>query len=180
MHRSFNFNWKRIEAAIETPPFTPDPKAVYARDVLDIEQFSTVKGVVLTQEDNLFYEKFSSGCVSTSFQNELIETECFDELNKFEPSDLAFLNINQLDLANENNLHTFKNSNNHKKSSNKLKPKKDSEKSSFFKYLFGKKNNKDNGETTDENNFVGVNNISANNSTSNQNGTKTKRCCFVI
>jgi hypothetical protein len=182
MHRSFNFNWKRIEAAIEIPPFTPDPKAVYAKDVLDIEQFSTVKGVVLTQEDNSFYEKFSTGCVSTSFQNELIETECFDELNKFEPNDLTYLDMNHVDL--ENGSSKIKNSNNPKKSNNKLKTKKDSEKKSFFKYFFGKKNNKDSGETTrgtnDENNFVDMHNINTNNSTNNENETKTKRCCFVI
>lgn len=85
-HPCFNFNWKRIEAAIEQPPFTPDPKAVYAKDVLDIEQFSTVKGVTINEEDQLFYSKFNTGCVSISFQNELIETECFDELNVYGPN----------------------------------------------------------------------------------------------
>lgn len=30
-----------------TPPFCPDPRAVYAKDVLDIEQFSTVKVLYL-------------------------------------------------------------------------------------------------------------------------------------
>jgi G protein-coupled receptor kinase len=39
--------------------------------VLDIEQFSTVKGVNLTEEDQEFYSKFSTGCVSISFQNEV-------------------------------------------------------------------------------------------------------------
>ena len=177
MHRSFNFNWKRIEAAIETPPFTPDPKAVYAKDVLDIEQFSTVKGVVLTQEDNTFYEKFSTGCVSTSFQNELIETECFDELNKYEPNDLVYLDMNQVDLINENSSARTKNSSNFR---NKLKN--NSEKTSFFKLLFGKKNNGENTRTgtTDENHFVDLNNINTNNSISNENKSRTKRCCFVI
>ena len=70
-HPCFTFNWKRIEAAIEQPPFTPDPKAVYAKDVLDIEQFSTVKGVSLNEEDRIFYNKFNTGCVSISFQNEV-------------------------------------------------------------------------------------------------------------
>lgn len=54
--------------------------------MLDIEQFSTVKGVTIGQEDELFYAKFNTGCVSTSFQNELIETECFDELNVYGPN----------------------------------------------------------------------------------------------
>ena len=47
------------------------PKAVYAKDVLDIEQFSTVKGVNLNEEDQEFYKKFSTGCVSIPFQNEV-------------------------------------------------------------------------------------------------------------
>ena len=40
-------NWRRMKAGKERPPFIPDPHAVYAKDVLDIEQFSTVKGVSL-------------------------------------------------------------------------------------------------------------------------------------
>ena len=36
-----------MKAGKERPPFIPDPHAVYAKDVLDIEQFSTVKGVSL-------------------------------------------------------------------------------------------------------------------------------------
>lgn len=36
--------WKRLQEGMLDPPFVPDPHAVYAKDVLDIEQFSTVKG----------------------------------------------------------------------------------------------------------------------------------------
>ncbi|CAB4066314.1 GRK4_5_6 [Lepeophtheirus salmonis] len=32
-------NWRRMEATKDQPPFIPDPHAVYAKDVLDIEQF---------------------------------------------------------------------------------------------------------------------------------------------
>ncbi|CDS42043.1 G protein coupled receptor kinase 6 [Echinococcus multilocularis] len=76
-------NWKRLEAGLIEPPFTPDPHAVYAKDVLDIEQFSTVKGVKLEAEDINFYRKFCSGAVSIPWQQEMIETECFDDLNIF-------------------------------------------------------------------------------------------------
>ncbi|KAF7639612.1 G protein-coupled receptor kinase [Meloidogyne graminicola] len=65
------------------PPFCPDPHSVYAKDVLDIEQFSTVKGVRLDDGDHTFYEKFNTGSVSIPWQNEMIETECFRELNNF-------------------------------------------------------------------------------------------------
>lgn len=59
------------------------PHAVYAKDVLDIEQFSTVKGVNLDASDENFYTKFNTGSVSISWQNEMVETECFRELNVF-------------------------------------------------------------------------------------------------
>lgn len=58
------------------PPFLYSlyqPRAVYCKDVLDIEQFSTVKGVNLDQTDNDFYFKFSTGCVSIPWQHEVGE-----------------------------------------------------------------------------------------------------------
>nr|XP_006134115.1 G protein-coupled receptor kinase 5-like [Pelodiscus sinensis] len=64
----------------------PQPRAVYCKDVLDIEQFSTVKGINLDQTDNDFYAKFATGSVSIPWQNEMIETECFKDLNLFGPN----------------------------------------------------------------------------------------------
>lgn len=51
--------------------------------MLDIEQFSTVKGVNLDASDENFYTKFNTGSVSISWQHEMVETECFRELNVF-------------------------------------------------------------------------------------------------
>uniref|UniRef100_A0A665TFF8 G protein-coupled receptor kinase n=1 Tax=Echeneis naucrates TaxID=173247 RepID=A0A665TFF8_ECHNA len=79
--RSINF--KRLEAGMMQVPFIPDPQAIYCKDVLDIEQFSTVKGVELEPKDDSFYSKVSTGSVSIPWQNEMIETECFAELNVF-------------------------------------------------------------------------------------------------
>ncbi|XP_071947210.1 G protein-coupled receptor kinase 5-like [Antedon mediterranea] len=76
-----NFKW--LEAGMVEPPFKPDPRAVYAKDVLDIEQFSTVKGVNLDHSDEKFYEKFNTGSVAIPWQNEMVETEVFKELNIF-------------------------------------------------------------------------------------------------
>ncbi|XP_072487279.1 G protein-coupled receptor kinase 6 isoform X5 [Notamacropus eugenii] len=76
-------NFKRLEAGMLEPPFKPDPQAIYCKDVLDIEQFSTVKGVELESTDNDFYQKFATGSVPIPWQNEMIETECFKELNVF-------------------------------------------------------------------------------------------------
>ncbi|XP_067656914.1 G protein-coupled receptor kinase 5-like [Haliotis asinina] len=78
-----NINFRRLEAGMCEPPFVPDPRAVYCKDVLDIEQFSTVKGVNLDASDDTFYSKFNTGSVSIPWQNEMIETECFKELNQF-------------------------------------------------------------------------------------------------
>jgi len=78
-------NWRRLEAGMCAPPFVPDPHAVYAKDVLDIEQFSTVKGVSLDAEDDRFYSRFNTGSVSIPWQTEMIETQCFAELNTYGP-----------------------------------------------------------------------------------------------
>uniref|UniRef100_A0A1B0BSJ5 G protein-coupled receptor kinase n=1 Tax=Glossina palpalis gambiensis TaxID=67801 RepID=A0A1B0BSJ5_9MUSC len=88
LHPFFNcINWKRLEAGMVEPPFMPDPHAVYAKDVLDIEQFSTVKGVNIDESDSNFYTKFNTGSVSISWQNEMMETDCFRELNTFAVDD---------------------------------------------------------------------------------------------
>jgi len=47
------------------------PRAVYCKDVLDIEQFSTVKGVNLDASDDTFYSKFNTGSASIPWQNEV-------------------------------------------------------------------------------------------------------------
>ncbi|XP_017773127.1 PREDICTED: G protein-coupled receptor kinase 2 [Nicrophorus vespilloides] len=79
-------HWRRLEAGLIDPPFSPDPHAVYAKDVLDIEQFSTVKGVNIDESDSSFYSKFNTGCVSIPWQTEMIETDCFRQLNVFNPN----------------------------------------------------------------------------------------------
>uniref|UniRef100_A0A8D0G9G4 G protein-coupled receptor kinase n=1 Tax=Sphenodon punctatus TaxID=8508 RepID=A0A8D0G9G4_SPHPU len=83
-------NFKRLEAGMLDPPFVPDPRAVYCKDVLDIEQFSTVKGVNLDQTDDDFYSKFSTGSVSIPWQN-----ECFKELNVFGPNGTVSPDLNK-------------------------------------------------------------------------------------
>ncbi|XP_050304755.1 G protein-coupled receptor kinase 2 [Anthonomus grandis grandis] len=81
-----SINWRRLEAGMVDPPFIPDPHAVYAKDVLDIEQFSTVKGVNIDENDATFYSKFNTGCVSIPWQCEIIETDCYHQLNQFGPN----------------------------------------------------------------------------------------------
>ncbi|XP_061783360.1 G protein-coupled receptor kinase 5 [Nerophis lumbriciformis] len=78
-------NFRMLEAGLVTPPFIPDPRLVYCSDVQDIDDFPTVRGVRLDNKDSDFYAKFSTGSVPTAWQNEMIETECFTELNVFGP-----------------------------------------------------------------------------------------------
>lgn len=59
--------------SISTRTFA-QPHAVYAKDVLDIEQFSTVKGVNLDAQDDTFYSKFNTGSVSIPWQTEVSDS----------------------------------------------------------------------------------------------------------
>lgn len=54
-----------------TPLSVFQPQAIYCKDVLDIEQFSTVKGVEIEPKDESFYSKVSTGCVPIPWQNEV-------------------------------------------------------------------------------------------------------------
>ncbi|XP_057561312.1 G protein-coupled receptor kinase 4 isoform X1 [Hippopotamus amphibius kiboko] len=79
-----DINFKRLEAHMLDPPFRPDPKAIYCKDLLDIEQFSTVKGIRLDSSDLAFYSQFVTGCVSIPWQNEMIESGCFKDISERE------------------------------------------------------------------------------------------------
>uniref|UniRef100_A0A8C4Y6Q4 G protein-coupled receptor kinase n=1 Tax=Gopherus evgoodei TaxID=1825980 RepID=A0A8C4Y6Q4_9SAUR len=74
-------NWGRLEAGLVEPPFVPDPKTVYAKDISEVGAFSTVKGVVLDEQDRAFYDDFSSGNIPIPWQEEMVETGVFGELN---------------------------------------------------------------------------------------------------
>ena len=55
---------------------TLQPKAVYAKDVLDIDQFSSVRGVEMEGEDEEFAGKFATGAVSKPWQEEVCVCVC--------------------------------------------------------------------------------------------------------
>ena len=65
-------------AVVNTPCINVTNVVQCSQDVLDIEQFSTVKGVSLDQTDENFYSKFSTGAVSIPWQEEIIEKEVFN------------------------------------------------------------------------------------------------------
>ncbi|XP_027242945.1 G protein-coupled receptor kinase 4 isoform X5 [Cricetulus griseus] len=77
-----DINFSRLEANMLDPPFCPDPQAIYCKDILDIGRFSVVKGVNLDSSDETFYAQFATGCVSIPWQNEMIESGCFHDLNE--------------------------------------------------------------------------------------------------
>ncbi|XP_051903458.1 rhodopsin kinase GRK1b [Hippocampus zosterae] len=74
-------NWGRLEAGMLPPPFVPDPRMVYAKDIDDVGAFSTIKGVVMDNKDTEFFADFASGNVPIPWQEEMIETGVFGELN---------------------------------------------------------------------------------------------------
>ncbi|XP_053341900.1 LOW QUALITY PROTEIN: rhodopsin kinase GRK1b [Clarias gariepinus] len=74
-------HWGQLEAGLLPPPYVPDPKMVYAKNIDDVGAFSTVKGVVFGDEDNEFYKEFASGTVLIPWQEEMLETGWFGELN---------------------------------------------------------------------------------------------------
>ncbi|XP_033955494.1 rhodopsin kinase GRK1b [Pseudochaenichthys georgianus] len=76
-----DINWGCLEGGMLPPPFVPDPKAVYAKDIDGVGAFSSIKGVVLDKEDTDFYNDFSSGNVPIPWQEEMIETGVFGEMN---------------------------------------------------------------------------------------------------
>ncbi|GAB1289571.1 G protein-coupled receptor kinase 5 [Apodemus speciosus] len=86
-----DINFSRLEANMLDPPFIPDPQAIYCKDVLDIGQFSVVKGVNLDTNDETFYTEFATGSVTIPWQNEMIESGCFKDLNEHEDKELSSL-----------------------------------------------------------------------------------------
>ncbi|XP_020648236.3 rhodopsin kinase GRK7 [Pogona vitticeps] len=76
-----SINFHRLEAGLIDPPFVPDPSVVYAKDVADIADFSEVRGIEFDDKDKNFFKKFATGAVSIPWQNEVIETGLFEDLN---------------------------------------------------------------------------------------------------
>lgn len=74
-------NFQRLDAGMVDPPFVPDPSVVYAKDIADIADFSEIKGIDFDEKDAKFFKRFATGAVPISWQQEIIETGLFDELN---------------------------------------------------------------------------------------------------
>ncbi|GAA6079499.1 rhodopsin kinase GRK1b [Tachysurus ichikawai] len=70
-------HWGQLEAGLLPPPFVPDSKMVYAKNIDDVGVFSTVKGVMTDSKDN----EFAPGNIPIPWQEKMIETGVFGELN---------------------------------------------------------------------------------------------------
>lgn len=77
MHRAHWLNYLKKYIII----FVIKPRAVYCRDVLDIEQFSTTRGVSLDVTDEEFYAKFNTGACPIPWQKEVIDPMSIFVLN---------------------------------------------------------------------------------------------------
>ncbi|KAF7668271.1 hypothetical protein LDENG_00025510 [Lucifuga dentata] len=79
-------NWRKLNAGILPPPFMPDSRTVYAKDIDDVGAFSTVKGVQLEDKDMNFFDEFASGNIAIPWQEEMIETGIYGELTVWGPN----------------------------------------------------------------------------------------------
>uniref|UniRef100_A0A8C5ZK35 G protein-coupled receptor kinase n=1 Tax=Marmota marmota marmota TaxID=9994 RepID=A0A8C5ZK35_MARMA len=80
-----DISWRQLEAGLLTPPFIPDSRTVYAKSIQDVGAFSTVKGVAFDKADSEFFQEFASGNCPIPWQEEMIETGIFRELNVWRP-----------------------------------------------------------------------------------------------
>ncbi|ELR45456.1 hypothetical protein E5288_WYG011515 [Bos mutus] len=78
-------SWRQLEAGMLTPPFVPDSRTVYAKNIQDVGAFSTVKGVAFEKADTEFFQEFASGTCPIPWQEEMIETGVFGDLNVWRP-----------------------------------------------------------------------------------------------
>lgn len=78
--------WNLLEIGKVNPPFIPDPNAVYCKDIHEIGEFASVRGVVLSEDDAKFHAKFATGSVTVHWQNEIIESGVFRELDRYGPN----------------------------------------------------------------------------------------------
>ncbi|XP_070976335.1 rhodopsin kinase grk7a-like [Oncorhynchus clarkii lewisi] len=76
-----SINFPRLEAGLIDPPWVPKPNVVYAKDTGDIAEFSEIKGIVFDANDEKFFKEIGTGAVAIPWQQEMIDTNLFDELN---------------------------------------------------------------------------------------------------
>ncbi|XP_036613990.1 rhodopsin kinase GRK1 [Trichosurus vulpecula] len=76
-----DINWRQLEAGMLIPPFIPDSRTVYAKNIQDVGAFSTVKGIIFDKADTEFFQEFATGNCPIPWQEEMIEMGIFGDLN---------------------------------------------------------------------------------------------------
>ncbi|XP_068950052.1 rhodopsin kinase GRK1 [Petaurus breviceps papuanus] len=76
-----DISWRQLEAGMLIPPFIPDSRTVYAKNIQDVGAFSTVKGIVFDKADTEFFQEFATGNCPIPWQEEMIEMGIFGDLN---------------------------------------------------------------------------------------------------
>ncbi|KAM6946104.1 LOW QUALITY PROTEIN: rhodopsin kinase grk7-b [Aplochiton taeniatus] len=76
-----SINFPRLEAGLVAAPWVPDPNVVYAKDTGDFHDYSEATAVELDAKDDKFFKEFSTGASSIPWQEEMISSGLFDELN---------------------------------------------------------------------------------------------------
>lgn len=66
------------------PPWVPKPNVIYAKNMDMFRNTSEVEDVNFDSKDELFFKEFNTGAVPIRWQNEMIESGVFDELNSSE------------------------------------------------------------------------------------------------
>ncbi|XP_037318629.2 rhodopsin kinase grk7-b [Pungitius pungitius] len=76
-----SINFRRLEAGLLEPPWTPKAHVVYANDTDAFGDVSEVEDIEFEAKDEKFYKRFSTGAVPIRWQAEMIDTGVFDELD---------------------------------------------------------------------------------------------------
>ncbi|XP_068172624.1 rhodopsin kinase grk7-b [Antennarius striatus] len=79
-----SINFHRLEAGMVEAPWVPKPNVVYAKDMEEFRYTCEVDNIKFDTKDEKFFRDFSTGAVSIKWQQEMIDSGVFDELNDLE------------------------------------------------------------------------------------------------
>lgn len=65
-------------------PWVPKPNVIYTKNMDTFKNTSEVEDVNFDSKDELFFKEFSTGAVPVRWQNEMIDSGVFDQLNSSE------------------------------------------------------------------------------------------------
>ncbi|KAM3616287.1 uncharacterized protein V6R79_015553 [Siganus canaliculatus] len=88
-HAFFNsINFSLLEAGLVEAPWVPKSNVVYAKNMSRFRETTQVENIQFNAKDEKFFKEFSTGAVSIKWQQEMIDSGVFDELNNLESNGL--------------------------------------------------------------------------------------------